>query len=283
MYLPITKFKSVYGKQGQVGGMGEGQEVFISLWTSCFAVSVESTSLMVSEAVDIPDCSYSSEDLCSLEVQGSLHSADLSPYCTTPKGATDQSSSTLDYSTRCRFHRTHSEGFPDEDDSSHSRTSTDRSQGQEKHRAHGRSLDCSSENFSPSERGLQSSAQESNAVPPLKQKKICCVDFSQPPVPSQTSPCFGPANTSSHMSGHESAVRQHHITKYRISNIVRSTSDPVSCSSSTEGRCSTTRLMEHGMNEWHVIYAVTGAAGNYMKHSNEGWLMCEGFSSMRIF
>ncbi|XP_049669291.1 protein ENTREP2 [Accipiter gentilis] len=198
-------------------------------------VSVESTSLMVSEAVDIPDCSYSSEDLCSLEVQGSLHSADLSPYCTTPKGATDQSSSTLDYSTRCRFHRTHSEGFPDEDDSSHSRTSTDRSQGQEKHRAHGRSLDCSSENFSPSERGLQSSAQESNAVPPLKQKKICCVDFSQPPVPSQTSPCFGPANTSSHMSGHESAVRQHHITKYRISNIVRSTSDPVSCSSSTEG------------------------------------------------
>ncbi|XP_029871590.1 protein FAM189A1 isoform X2 [Aquila chrysaetos chrysaetos] len=198
-------------------------------------VSVESTSLMVSEAVDIPDCSYSSEDLCSLEVQGSLHSADLSPYCTTPKGATDQSSSTLDYSTRCRFHRTHSEGFPDEDDSSHSQTSTDRSQGQEKHRAHGRSLDCSSENFSPSERGLQSSAQESNAVPPLKQKKICCVDFSQPPVPSQTSPCFGPANTSSYTSGHESAVQQHHITKYRISNIVRSTSDPVSCSSSTEG------------------------------------------------
>ncbi|XP_074901536.1 protein ENTREP2 isoform X1 [Buteo buteo] len=198
-------------------------------------VSVESTSLMVSEAVDIPDCSYSSEDLCSLEVQGSLHSADLSPYCTTPKGATDQSSSTLDYSTRCRFHRTHSEGFPDEDDSSHSRTSTDRSQGQEKHRAHGRSLDCSSENFSPSERGLQSSAQESNAMPPLKQKKICCVDFSQPPVPSQTSPCFGPANTSSYTSGHESAVQQHHITKYRISNIVRSTSDPVSCSSSTEG------------------------------------------------
>ncbi|KFP93337.1 Protein FAM189A1, partial [Haliaeetus albicilla] len=88
--------------------------------------------------------------------------------------------------------------------------------------------------FSTQERGLQSSAQESNALPPLKQKKICCVDFSQPPVPSQTSPCFGPANTSSYTSGHESAVQQHHITKYRISNIVRSTSDPVSCSSSTE-------------------------------------------------
>ncbi|KAM6245760.1 protein ENTREP2 isoform 2-T2 [Spheniscus humboldti] len=198
-------------------------------------VSVESTSLMVSEAVDIPDRSCSSEDLCSLEVQGSLHSADLSPYCTTTKGATDQSCSTLDYSTHCRFHRTRSEGFPDEDDSSHSRASTDRSQGQEQNCARGRSLDCSSENFSPSERELQSSAQESNAMPPLKQKKICCAVFSQPPVPSQTSPCFGPANTSSCASGRESAVQQHHITKYRISNIVRSTSDPVSCSSYTEG------------------------------------------------
>ncbi|KAM6058776.1 protein ENTREP2 isoform 3-T3 [Chlamydotis macqueenii] len=197
-------------------------------------VSVESTSFVVSEAVDIPDRSYSSEDLCSLEVQGSLHSADLSPYCTTPKGATDQSCSTLDYSTRCRCHRTRSEGFPDEDDSAHSRASTDRSQGEEKNCAHGRSLDRSSENFSPSERELQSSAQESNATPPSKQKKICCVGFSQPPVPSQTSPCFGPANTS-YASGHERAVQQHHIRKYRISNIVRSTSDPLSCSSHTEG------------------------------------------------
>lgn len=225
---------------------------------------------MVSEAVDIPDRSCSSEDLCSLEVQGSLHSTDLSPYCTTPKGATDQSCSTLDYSTHCRFHRTRSEGFPDEDDSSHSRASTDRSQGQEQNCAHGRSLDCSSENFSPSERELQSSAQESNAMPPLKQKKICCAVFSQPPVPSQTSPCFGPANTSSCVSGHESAVQQHHITKYQISNIVRSTSDPVSCSSYTEGRCSTTRLMAHGTNEWYVIYAAIDAAGNCMKCPNEG-------------
>ncbi|NXE17671.1 F1891 protein, partial [Ardeotis kori] len=72
-----------------------------------------------------------------------------------------------------------------------------------------------------------------NATPPLKQKKICCVGFSQPPVPSQTSPCFGPTNTS-YASGHERAVQQHHIRKYRISNIVRSTSDPLSCSSHTE-------------------------------------------------
>ncbi|NWX02510.1 F1891 protein, partial [Caloenas nicobarica] len=68
----------------------------------------------------------------------------------------------------------------------------------------------------------------------VSEAKTCCVDFSQPPVPSQISPCFGPTNTSSYASSHESAVQQHHITKYRISNIVRSTSDPVSCSSYTE-------------------------------------------------
>ncbi|XP_061856028.1 protein ENTREP2 isoform X2 [Colius striatus] len=198
-------------------------------------VSVESTSLMVSEAVDIPDQSYSSEDLCSLEVQGSLHSADLSPYCTTPKGAMDQSRSSLDCSSRCRFHRTHSEGFPDEDDSSHSRATTDRSQGQEKNCAHGRSLACSSENCSPSERELQSSAQESNATLPLQQKQICCVAHRQPPGPAQASPCFGPTNASSLASGHESAVRQQHLTKRPTPSIVRSTSDPVSCSSYAEG------------------------------------------------
>ncbi|XP_039413383.1 protein FAM189A1 isoform X6 [Corvus cornix cornix] len=198
-------------------------------------VSVESTSLMVSGAVDIPDRSYSSEDLCSLEVQGSLHSADLSPYCITPKGAADLSCSALDCHTHCRFHRTRSEGFPDEGDSSHSPASTDRSQGQEKNCTHGRPLDCSSGNCSPSERELQSSAQESSATLPLKQKKTCCVDFSQPPAPFQTPPCFGPANTSSCASGHEAAVQQQHIAKHPASNIVRSSSAPVSCSSATEG------------------------------------------------
>uniref|UniRef100_A0A8C4VBJ0 Family with sequence similarity 189 member A1 n=1 Tax=Falco tinnunculus TaxID=100819 RepID=A0A8C4VBJ0_FALTI len=228
-----TPASRVTGTDQQVSESSLGERITALDFST--QVSVESTSLMVSEAVDVPDRSYSSEDLCSLEVQGSLHSADLSPYCTTPKGAMDQSCSTLGYSTRCRFHRTRSEGCPDEDDSSHSRASTDRSQGQEKSCAHGRSSDCSSEHFSPSERELPSSAQESNATPPLKQKKMCCADFSQPPVPSQTSPRLGPANTSSYASGHESAVRQHHITKCRISNIVRSTSDPVSCSSYTEG------------------------------------------------
>ncbi|XP_035191406.1 protein FAM189A1 isoform X7 [Oxyura jamaicensis] len=198
--------------------------------------SGESTSLMVSEAADVPDHSCSSEDLCSLEVQGSLRSADFSPCCASRKGATGQSCSSLDYSIRCRFHRTCSEGFPDEDDSLHSRTSMDKSQGQENEDcAHGRSSDCSSENFSPSERELQSSAQESDVMSHLKEKKICCMVSSQPAVPSQTAPCFGPPNTASYASSPESTVQQQHVTKYRISNIVRSSSDPVSCSSYAEG------------------------------------------------
>lgn len=217
---------------------------------------------MVSEAVGIPEHSYSSEDLCSMEVQGSLHSADLSPFCTTPKEAMDQPCSALDYSTHCKFHRTHSEGFPDEGDSSHSQASTDTSQRQEKNCARGKSLNCSSEDFSLSERELQSSAQESKATPPLKQKKICCADFRQHPVPSQTSPCFIPASTSSYPSSQESAVQQQPVTKHRISSIVRSASDPVSCSSFTAGRCSAARLTQHGTNEGYVLCVATGDAGN---------------------
>ncbi len=57
--------------------------------------SVDSASLMVSETADIPDHSCSSEDLCSLEVQGS----DSSPYGTLRIVATDGSCTSLDHST----------------------------------------------------------------------------------------------------------------------------------------------------------------------------------------
>ncbi|CAM4527956.1 protein ENTREP2 isoform X1 [Lepidochelys kempii] len=199
-------------------------------------VSVDSTSLMVSEVADIPDHSYSSEDLYSLEVQGSLHSTHFSPYSTTHKGATNRSCTSLDHSIRSGFHRTNSQCSPDEDGSSHSRASMDRSQGQEyENNVHGRASDCSSENFSPSERESQSSVRENKATPPLKQMKICCGVFNQPAaVHSQPSPCSVPASTSSHYGCPERTAQQHYIRKYGIPNIVRSTSDPVSCSSSTE-------------------------------------------------
>ncbi|NWX31306.1 F1891 protein, partial [Notiomystis cincta] len=78
---------------------------------------------------------------------------------------------------------------------------------------------------------LQSSAQESSATPPLKQK--CCVDLSQPPALFQTSPCFGPAHISPCASGQEAAVQQQLAVKQPASNLVRSSSAPVSCSSAT--------------------------------------------------
>nr|XP_032640811.1 protein FAM189A2-like [Chelonoidis abingdonii] len=199
-------------------------------------VSVDSTSLMVSEVADIPDHSYSSEDLYSLEVQGSLHSTDFSPYNTIHKGATNRSCTSLDHSICSGFHRTNSQCSPDEDGSSCSRASVDRSRGQDyENYVHGRASDCSSENFSPSERESQSSVRENKTTPPLKQVKICFGVFNQPAaVHTQPSPCSVPASTSSRYGCPERTVQQHCIRKYGIPNIVRSTSDPVSCSSSME-------------------------------------------------
>ncbi|NWI61790.1 F1891 protein, partial [Calyptomena viridis] len=68
----------------------------------------------------------------------------------------------------------------------------------------------------------------------VSEAKTCCVDFSQSPAPFQTSPCFGPANPSSSPSSCDTAVRQQHVRTPPVSNIVRSNSAPVSCSSATE-------------------------------------------------
>ncbi|KAI2662651.1 Protein FAM189A1 [Labeo rohita] len=63
--------------------------------------SVDSASLMVSETADIPDHSCSSEDLCSLEVQGS----DSSPYGTLRIVPTDGSCTSLDHSAHSSLRR----------------------------------------------------------------------------------------------------------------------------------------------------------------------------------
>ncbi|XP_026071169.1 protein FAM189A1-like isoform X1 [Carassius auratus] len=63
--------------------------------------SVDSASLMVSETADIADHSCSSEDLCSLEVQGS----DSSPYGTLCIVPTDGSCTSLDHSTHSSLRR----------------------------------------------------------------------------------------------------------------------------------------------------------------------------------
>ncbi|KAG9352077.1 hypothetical protein JZ751_020490 [Albula glossodonta] len=61
------------------------------------------------EVADLPDHSCSSEDLCSLEVQGSLHStSDLSPYGTLRTVPTDGSCTSLEHSARCSLrHQNH--------------------------------------------------------------------------------------------------------------------------------------------------------------------------------
>uniref|UniRef100_A0A8C1L1B2 Family with sequence similarity 189 member A1 n=1 Tax=Cyprinus carpio TaxID=7962 RepID=A0A8C1L1B2_CYPCA len=84
--------------------------------------SVDSASLMVSETADIPDHSCSSEDLCSLEVQGS----DSSPYGTLRIVPNDGSCTSLDHSTHSSLRRQtlarldHSESSVTQDPKPHS-------------------------------------------------------------------------------------------------------------------------------------------------------------------
>ncbi|XP_054858435.1 protein ENTREP2 isoform X1 [Eublepharis macularius] len=191
-----------------------------------FGLQVDSTSQMVSEVVDIPGHSCSSEDLCSLEVQESLLSADLSSYGTTHKGATNRSCSSLDYSIRCGLHRTNSQGSPDEDVG-------DRPHGQEHETCpRSRSSDCSSENFSASERDSRNLARECKATPPLKPRKMCCGVFGQTAASQTYRTRSVPVHALPHGCPERTAKQR--IRKGKISNIVRSTSDPLSCSSTLE-------------------------------------------------
>uniref|UniRef100_A0A4X2L5P3 Endosomal transmembrane epsin interactor 2 n=1 Tax=Vombatus ursinus TaxID=29139 RepID=A0A4X2L5P3_VOMUR len=78
----------------------------------------------------------------------------------------------------------------------------------------------------------QGSVRENQSQPQLKQMKMCCGTFSQSSAThSQPSLCSVPANTSSHHGCPERTVPPRRIRKKRISDIVRSTSDPISCSS----------------------------------------------------
>ncbi|NXY90326.1 F1891 protein, partial [Alcedo cyanopectus] len=98
------------------------------------------------------------------------------------------------------------------------------------------------------------STQESSATPPLKDKKICCADFGQRPVPPQPSPGSGPVDMSSGQhalqpltsytssqcalqpltSCTSSQCALQPLTKHPIPHIVRSASEPVACSSCSE-------------------------------------------------
>ncbi|KAM9310863.1 protein ENTREP2 [Gastrophryne carolinensis] len=207
-------------------------------------VSVDSTSMLVSEVVDMPAHSCSSEDLCSLEVQDSIRSADFSPYSTIRTAATGSSCASLEHSLRFGLHLNNSQCSPEDDGS---RASVDRSQRQEcDNYLQSRSLDSSIENFSTPERESQLCTKERKMSHiPIK---MCCGVFSQPSGQSLPSPSTLPIAPAPHQGRLEKSIQQH-AKKYRIASIVRSTSDPISCTSNTEAPCSFPHMIASSCQE----------------------------------
>ncbi|NXA33191.1 F1891 protein, partial [Eudromia elegans] len=82
--------------------------------------------------------------------------------------------------------------------------------------------------------GFSTQDGPSKASRPLEQLKICCGVCSQPLAPAQPSHCVGLARPASCAGSPETAALQPPTAKPRFSNIVRSTSDPLSCSSNTQ-------------------------------------------------
>ncbi|XP_061924808.1 protein ENTREP2 isoform X1 [Entelurus aequoreus] len=140
--------------------------------------SVDSASLMVSEVAD-QDHTGSSEDLCSLEVQGS----DSSPYSTPHNALTDGSCTSLELCTRTRCHyglsntdaRPSDTGFSE---SSHTQESLERSP------------DWSSENYSNLDQ--EDSADHSRACEELRPAMHLCDELASakhfPEEPPKVSP-----------------------------------------------------------------------------------------------
>lgn len=265
--------------------------------SSLFLASVDSASLMVSEVAD-QDQTCSSEDLCSLEVQGS----DSSPYGTLHIAPTDGSCTSLELCTRdsSRLHR----GRPNTDarpsdtgysESSHTQESLERSPDWSSGNFSNLDQEDSTDNTHPCEELRASmhicdelaSAKHLPEEPPkaathslikarMMSRKLT-LPVSLPPPPQPCSPisvassggtsaispmapspspsppsrprgprlCFSvwsPSSTSqppstSVQAGYSPSERPRVLRaarRYRkLARIVRSTSDPISCSSAT--------------------------------------------------
>ncbi|XP_060715315.1 protein ENTREP2 [Tachysurus vachellii] len=187
--------------------------------------SVDSTSLMVSESADVPDQSCSSDDLCSLEVQGS----ELSTYttlctCTSPEHS----------------HSTHSH--------SRSHTNLDHSESSVLHDSMTHSLENvvapdKDESYVTTQPSIESRPQVSMKLtlpdpPPVPEVQPCASDSAALPSPTGrlrgARLCFSVWSPSSTSVPHPSStsVRTLRARRYRkLARIVRSTSDPVSCNS----------------------------------------------------
>ncbi|XP_071381837.1 protein ENTREP2 [Centroberyx affinis] len=222
--------------------------------------SVDSASLIVSEVADLQDHSCSSEDLCSLEVQGS----DSSPYGTLHTAPTDGSCTSLELCTRgsSRCHRGLRSSAARPSDTGYSESS-------HTHESLARSPDWSSENPPKASthslikaRAVSRKLTLPVTIPPPPQP---CSPTSVAssggtsalsplaPSPSPSPParprgprlCFSvwsPSSTSqppstSARSGYSPSERPRGLRaarRYRkLARIVRSTSDPISCSSTS--------------------------------------------------
>ncbi|XP_055059427.1 protein ENTREP2 isoform X1 [Misgurnus anguillicaudatus] len=230
--------------------------------------SVDSASLMASETVDIPDHS-SSEDLCSLDVQGS----DSSPYGTTPIVVNDGSCTSLEHSIRPSLNRqarvrcNYSESSVTQDSKPHSPQlspdavrgldkeenaslkSTSHTQHREKsnrkltlHFSPNTTSVCASSSAVTSTAGAATTLTPSTCTSPsptgqLRGTRLCFSVWS----PSSSS-CLAPqphATSPLSSSSPQERPRTLRATRgYRkLVRIVRSTSEPISCTSITRGDC----------------------------------------------
>lgn len=181
--------------------------------------SVDSASLMVSDSADVPDQSCSSDDLCSLEVQGS----DLSPYTTLCTGCTSP-----EHSTRSHANLDHSESSITQDSITRSLENVVAPE-----------RDQSSITTQPSTESTERVGMKLTLpVPPVPEVQACASDSGALPSPSGRPRgarlCFSIWSPSSTSVPHPSSTsaRTLRARRYRkLARIVRSTSDPISCNS----------------------------------------------------
>lgn len=232
--------------------------VVIAFCSACVfpAASVDSTSLMVSETADVPDHS-SSEDLCSLEVQGS----DSSPYGPLPIVATDGSCTSLEHSTRSSLRRQARARFdcgedsklqspqlsPDAvgglDEENASLKSTFRTHHRERtNRKLTLPFPSNAPCSSASNSAVTSAAGATSALTPsactspsptgqLRGTRLCFSVWS-PSASSSVAPQPNATSVLSSSSPHERPRTLRATRGYRkLARIVRSTSEPLSCTS----------------------------------------------------
>ncbi|KAL7980338.1 hypothetical protein Chor_014667 [Crotalus horridus] len=166
-------------------------------------------------------------DFCSLDVQEPFLSSDFFPGGLVGREARNRSCSSLN---NRKLTQTCLPDSPDDEVSGHSQTTVDRPRSRTC--SYSRLSDCSSESVGVSERDSFGLAREDKATP-SKPVKMCCGVFSQPAAPqTPCTHCSVPVNSLPHKCLKRTA--QQRARKNAICNIVRSTSDPLSCSATTE-------------------------------------------------